>query len=80
MACPDWMRRAHACAEDGNSPSSFGIVRVALLPSWWQVKQPSVLMTSSHWPWVFRCFGKPLPSGPVPGNSLLPGILSMAYQ
>ena len=46
MACPDWMRRSHASAEDLNSPSSFGIVRVALLPSWWQVKQPLVLMTS----------------------------------
>src|SRR5258705_10115439 len=52
MACPDKMRRDQASAEDLNSPSSLGIVRVALLPSWWQVMQPLVLTTFSHSPWL----------------------------
>jgi hypothetical protein len=34
MACPDTTRRAHASVEEENWPSSLGIVRVALLPSW----------------------------------------------
>ena len=33
MAWPETMRLAHASAEDLNSPSSLGIVRVALFPS-----------------------------------------------
>lgn len=33
MARPDMMRRPHACAEEPNSPNSFGMVRVALLPN-----------------------------------------------
>jgi hypothetical protein len=35
-ACPDMMRRAQA-SSGFMSAKSFGIVRVALLPSWWQV-------------------------------------------
>ncbi len=33
-ACPDWMRRSHASLLLANVPSSFGISRVALSPSW----------------------------------------------
>ena len=33
MAWPDWMRRCQASSEVSKSPSSGGIVRVALLPS-----------------------------------------------
>ena len=33
IAWPDWMRRCQASTDDVNSPSAFGIVRVALLPS-----------------------------------------------
>ena len=36
MAWPDWMRRSQASTDDLNSPSSFGIVRIALLPIAWQ--------------------------------------------
>ena len=32
-ACPDWMRRSHACVDASNFPSAAGISRVALLPS-----------------------------------------------
>src|SRR6266850_7421758 len=34
LACPERTRRCHASSEDLNSPNSFGITRVALLPSW----------------------------------------------
>ena len=34
-ACPDWIRRCQASSDDLKSPSSFGIVRIALLPSAW---------------------------------------------
>jgi hypothetical protein len=33
IACPDWMRRSQASVEFLKVPSSFGISRVALLPS-----------------------------------------------
>ena len=33
IACPAWMRRCHASVEFLNSPSSFGIVRVPMVPS-----------------------------------------------
>jgi hypothetical protein len=37
IAWPDWMRRSHASIELSKCPSSLGMVRVALSPSWWQV-------------------------------------------
>ena len=80
IAWPDWTRRPHASTEFLNVPSSVGIVRVALLPSWWQAMQPSVLTWSSHCSWVFMSAGMPLPLGPVPGNMLLSGIFSIENQ
>src|SRR5262245_12971338 len=71
MACPETTRRAQASAEELKWPSSLGIVRVALLPSWWHVIQPFVLTTFNHSPWLATL--------PV-GNSFLSGILSIEYQ
>ena len=47
-AWPDWTRRVQASKPVLNVPSSGSIVRVALLPSWWQVTQPSVLTMSRN--------------------------------
>ena len=60
--------------------SSFSIVRVALLPIWWQPTQPLVLMPSSHIDWFLIAGGMPLPLGPVPGKALLSGTPSIANQ
>ena len=70
MACPERMRRAQA-SSGFMSENIAGIVRVALLPSAWQPKQPLVLVTLSHSVWVLT-----LPSG----NSFAAGVFSIAYQ
>ena len=70
MAWPDMMRRAQA-SSGFMSENIFGISRVALLPSAWQVKQPLVFTTLSHSDWLFTL--------PI-GNSLFSGLLSIAYQ
>ena len=36
IACPDWIRRSQASSELLKVPSAGEMVRVALLPSWWQ--------------------------------------------
>ena len=79
-AWPDWMRRSHAASEEGKVPRAAGISRVALLPSWWHDSQLSVLTRSTHCPCVTMFGLMPLPSGPVPGNSLGAGTLANEYQ
>src|SRR6266851_3977819 len=49
MACPDWMRRSHASAEELKWPSSLGIVRVPIVPSAWQNMQPVLFTRFTHW-------------------------------
>ena len=70
IACPERMRRAQA-SSGFMSENIGGMVRVALLPSAWQVKQPLVLVTLSHSAWLLT-----LPTG----NSLAAGVFSIAYQ
>src|SRR5258708_412043 len=79
-AGPTWTRWLQASNEFSNLPSAGEIVRVGLLPSWWQELQAWVLSVDSHWPWLLRLTGMPLPFGPVPGNRLLSGISSIEYQ
>ena len=65
--------------ESKSSRSSIGISRVAMLPIWWQSWQPS-LSRSTHSAWCRMRSLMPLPSGPVPGNSLSAGTSSSEYQ
>src|SRR5205809_656794 len=79
MACPDCVRRAHRWNELPDSWNSFGTVRMPLLPSAWHDWQ-AFLTVSTHCSCVFMFSLMPFPLSPVPGNSLLSGILSSEYQ
>src|SRR5262245_25555089 len=79
-AWPDWMRRVQASWPLENLPSAAGMVRVALLPSWWQPTQPLVLMISRNWLWLLTFGLMPLPVGPVPGKVAWSGTLIIEYQ
>ena len=77
---PTWTRWSQASrVESKSSMSSIGISRVATLPIWWQSWQPS-LSRSTHSAWCRIARPMPLPSGPVPGNSLAAGTSSSEYQ
>ena len=79
MACPACVRRAQAWKELLDSWNSFGTVRMPLLPSAWH-DWHAFLTVSTHCSCVFMFSLMPFPLSPVPGNSLLSGILSSEYQ
>src|ERR1700722_6853314 len=79
IAWPDWMRRSQASREFLNVPSLLDSVRTPFEPTAWQLWQ-EFFTVSIQAPWVFMKGGMPLPLGPVPGNSLSAGILSIEYQ
>ena len=76
-AWPARMRVAHASVDGLMCAKSRGIVRVALLPIWWHVTQPFVLMTFSHSGWLPTFATAPLPPG---ANSPGSGTFSIEYQ
>src|SRR5216683_5702207 len=76
MAWPDCVRRAQPAMPP---PNSFGTARMPLLPSEWQDWQ-AFFTVSTHASCVLMFALIPLPLSPVPGNSLLAGILSSEYQ
>ena len=67
------------CTRRIKMTSASGISRVAFSPNWWHDQQLSVFNMCSHCAWLFMS-GMPLPSGPVPGNSLLSGTRSSENQ
>ncbi len=56
------------------------MVRVGLLPIWWQEPQPCDLTLASHCIWLRMFVAIPLPFGPVPGNMLFSGIRIIEYH
>jgi hypothetical protein len=77
---PDCRRRSHAASDESNVPRFLGISRVALLPMEWHGVQVLVFTWLIHMAWLRIASEIPLPFWPVPGNSLLAGMLSIAYQ
>ena len=76
--CPVCTRWSQAARAESKS-SSWSISRVMRLPSWWQSWQPC-FMRSTHRAWLVIPGEMPLPSGPVPGNSLPSGTSIREYQ
>src|ERR1700682_5021112 len=79
IACPDWVRRAQAWYELPSFENISGTLRMPALPSAWH-DWHAFLTVSTQWSCVFMLAEMPLPFSPVPGNSLLSGILSSEYQ
>jgi hypothetical protein len=78
-ACPDWMRRCHASAEEPNVPRAAGISRVALVPSWWQAVQPPDFNWRTHSAWLLTREATPVPAA-APVNALLSGTCKRENQ
>src|SRR6266513_6084155 len=76
MACPDCVRRAQPATPE---PNSFGTVRMPLEPSEWH-DWHAFFTVSTHCSCVLMLSLMPLPFSPVPGNSLLAGMLIIEYQ
>jgi len=76
IAWPDCVRRAQP-AKPG--PNSFGTVRMPFEPSEWH-DWHAFFTVSTHSSCDLMFDEMPLPFSPVPGNSLLAGMLIIEYQ